>query len=124
MAAALRAWLSSPEPGLPVISHAGNDSPNVPIGRFLELAARFPGIRFIAAHLGIGVLDLGDTAINAWRNRSLLTLATPVSGVEATIHGALADRFGFPASFAFGLANAALAFLFILRTPRPQTKKQ
>jgi predicted TIM-barrel fold metal-dependent hydrolase len=28
--------------GLPVISHTGNDSPNVPIGRFLELAARFP----------------------------------------------------------------------------------
>jgi predicted TIM-barrel fold metal-dependent hydrolase len=52
-----------------VISHTGNDSPNVPIGRFLELAARYPGIRFIAAHLGIGVLGPGDTAINAWRNR-------------------------------------------------------
>ena len=61
---------------------------------------------------------------NGARNLSLLTLATPVSGVGATIHGALADRFGFPASFAFGLATAALAFLFILRTPRPRTKKQ
>jgi len=55
--------------GLPVISHVGNDSPNVPIGRFLELAQRFPAIHFIAAHLGIGVLGPSDAAVNAWRNR-------------------------------------------------------
>jgi predicted TIM-barrel fold metal-dependent hydrolase len=36
--------------GLPVLSHVGNESPNVPI----------------AAHLGIGVLGLSDAAADAW----------------------------------------------------------
>jgi len=36
----------------------------------------------------------------------------------------LADRFGFGASFAFGLTTAILAFLLILRTPKPETTKK
>jgi predicted TIM-barrel fold metal-dependent hydrolase len=89
--------------GLPVISHTGNDSPNVPIGRFLELAARFPGIRFIAAHLGVGVLGAGDTAVNAWRNRpcpnvwfDMGTLRAFCTGaVETLLEVAGADRILF-----------------------------
>ena len=49
----------------------GNESPNVPIARYLELASRFPSIRFIAAHLGLGVLGVGDAAVTAWRNNPL-----------------------------------------------------
>ena len=52
--------------GLTVLSHVGNESPNVPIDKFLKLAARFPQVRFIAAHLGIGVLGSNDAAVNAW----------------------------------------------------------
>ena len=89
--------------GLPVISHTGNDSPNVPIGRFLELAARFPDIRFIAAHLGIGILGPPDTAVNAWRNRpcsnvwfDMGTLRAFCTGaVETLLEVAGADRILF-----------------------------
>jgi predicted TIM-barrel fold metal-dependent hydrolase len=52
--------------GLPVLSHVGNDSQNVTIDKYLKLASRFPAIRFVAAHLGIGVLGPADTAVNAW----------------------------------------------------------
>jgi predicted TIM-barrel fold metal-dependent hydrolase len=75
--------------GLPVISHTGNDSPNVPIGRFLELAARLPGIRFIAAHLGIGVLGPRDTAINAWRNRRCSNVWFDMGTLRAFCSGAV-----------------------------------
>ncbi len=52
--------------GLPVLSHVGNDSANVTIDKYLKLASRFPSIRFIAAHLGIGITGPADTAVNAW----------------------------------------------------------
>ena len=57
--------------GLTVLSHVGNESPNVPIACYLQLASRFPSIRFIAAHLGLGVLGVGDAAVTAWRNNPL-----------------------------------------------------
>jgi len=47
--------------GLPVISHTGNDRPNVR-STLLDALHVFR-ISFIAAHLGIGVLGPGDTAI-------------------------------------------------------------
>lgn len=52
---------------LPVLSHVGNESPNVPIDKYLRLAAAFPQVRFIAAHLGVGLLGLGDAAVDAWK---------------------------------------------------------
>lgn len=52
--------------GLTVLSHTGNDSPNVTIDKYLELASRYPTVRFIAAHLGVGIMGPGDTAVNAW----------------------------------------------------------
>jgi hypothetical protein len=94
-----------------------------------------PGYAFLFAFGLMGAGELGGMYIpnctlalsslaNGPRNLSLLTLATPFSGVAATVHGALADRFGFYASFAFGLTAALLAFLFILRTPKPESTKQ
>jgi hypothetical protein len=94
-----------------------------------------PGYAYLFAFGLMGAGELGGMYIpnctpalsslaNGTRNLSLLTLATPFSGVAATVHGALADRFGFYASFAFGLTTALLAFLFILRTPKLQARKQ
>lgn len=42
--------------GLPVLSQTSNDSTNVTAEKYLQLAARYPQVRFIAAHLGVGVL--------------------------------------------------------------------
>ncbi|MCC6588103.1 MAG: amidohydrolase family protein [Bryobacterales bacterium] len=53
--------------GLPVLSHVGNESPNVTIDKYLRLAAAFPQVRFIAAHLGVGLLGLADAAVDAWK---------------------------------------------------------
>jgi predicted TIM-barrel fold metal-dependent hydrolase len=53
--------------GLLVLSHVGNESPNVPTDRYLQLAQKFPSVRFIAAHLGVGLLGLSNAAIDAWR---------------------------------------------------------
>ena len=93
-----------------------------------------PGYAYLFAFGLMGAGELGGMYIpnctlalsslaNGTRNLSLLTLATPVSGLAPAIHGALADRFGFSASFAFGLATSILAFLLILRTPKPQARK-
>jgi len=55
----------------------------------------------------------------AWgvRNLSLLTLATPFASLGALLHGAFADRWGFHASFLFGLLTAAAALLLVARLP-------
>jgi predicted TIM-barrel fold metal-dependent hydrolase len=42
-------------------------TPSRPIDRYLQLALKFPSIRFIAAHLGVGLTGLPDAAIDAWR---------------------------------------------------------
>lgn len=90
--------------GLTVLSHTGNESPNVPIGRFLQLAARFPGINFIAAHLGVGILGSGGAAIDAWKTAGPLpnvwfdmgTLRSFSSGaVESLLEAVGPDRICF-----------------------------
>ena len=53
--------------GLTILSHVGNESPNVPIEKFLKLAAAHQQVRFIAAHLGIGIIGSNDAAVNAWK---------------------------------------------------------
>jgi len=55
------------------------------------------------------------------RNLSLLTLATPVASLGAIVHGALADRWGFPASFLFGIVTAGLSLLLVLGLPTRPT---
>jgi MFS family permease len=52
------------------------------------------------------------------RNVALLALVGPVSSVAPALHGALADHFGFPASFGFG-ALAVVVALGLLARDRP-----
>ena len=89
--------------GLPVLSHVGNESANVPIESYLEFASRFPATRFIAAHLGVGVLGLRQRAIDAWTKRPLENVwfdmgtlrAFNTGAVEALIEAAGPERVCF-----------------------------
>jgi len=47
------------------------------------------------------------------RNLAIMTMATPVSSFAPVLHGFLTDRFGFTASFAFGIATAVLSILLL-----------
>ena len=62
------------------------------------------------------VLSLSSTTHSA-RNLSILTLVGPVSGLGPAVHGALADLYGFQASFLFGLITVALSLLLLFRIP-------
>jgi hypothetical protein len=75
--------------GLPVLSHVGNESPNVPIDRYLQLAAEFPSVRFIAAHLGVGLMGLSDAAIDAWHKRPLANVWFDMGTLRAFFNGAI-----------------------------------
>lgn len=75
--------------GLPVLSHVGNESPNVPIDRYLRLARKFPSVRFIAAHLGVGVLGLPEAAIDAWKENPLPNVWFDTGTLRAFVTGAL-----------------------------------
>jgi MFS family permease len=72
--------------------------------------AYFPNYVVTASPLAAGV-----------RNLSILTLATPAASLGAVLHGALADHWGFPASFLFGTTTAALALLLVVKLPSRPT---
>ncbi len=86
--------------GLPVLSHTGNDSQFVTIDRYLRLAERYPTVRFIAAHLGVGITGYSDASIDAWRDRPLPNVwfdmgtlrAFHTGAVEAVVAAVGADR--------------------------------
>ena len=75
--------------GLPVLSHVGNESPNVPIDKYIAFAAKFHGTRFIAAHLGVGVLGLGDAAADAWTKNPQPNVWFDMGTLRAFCHGAI-----------------------------------
>jgi predicted TIM-barrel fold metal-dependent hydrolase len=52
---------------LPILSHVGNDAPNVQPADFFRLANQFPGTHFVAAHLANGILGSSHGGINAWQ---------------------------------------------------------
>lgn len=85
-----------------------------------------PGTGYLFAFALIGAGELGGAYIpnyvgtlssptESTRNFALITLATPASSFAPILHGALTDRYGFPASFALGIGLAAVAFILIAR---------
>ncbi len=85
-----------------------------------------PGYAFLMAFGLMGAGELGgayfpnyavsiSSATTGVRNLSLLTLVGPVSSAGPILHGALTDWFGFPASFTFALAAAAVSLCFLAR---------
>ncbi len=87
-----------------------------------------PGYAYLAAFGLLGAGELGGAYIPNLgmalspvaagpRTLSILTLATPASSFSPPLHGWLTDRFGFPASFFFGLATALAALWIIFKIP-------
>ncbi len=75
-------------------------------------AGELGGVYFMAYVLSI------SSAGSATRNLALLSLAGPISSLSPVIHGALTDRFGFHASFAFGTVTAGLSLLLLFNLKR------
>lgn len=62
------------------------------------------------------IISLSSPAAGV-RNLALLTLATPAASLGAVLHGTLAQRFGFPASYVFGAVTGVIALLLVVRLP-------
>lgn len=58
------------------------------------MAARFPNIRFIAAHLGVGVLGLCDAAVNAWHETPLHNVWFYMGTLRVFSNGAVESLLG------------------------------
>jgi hypothetical protein len=93
-----------------------------------------PGYGYLFAFGLMGAGELGGAYIPTYalslssmeagpRNLSILTLATAASSYAPALHGALTDRFSFAASFAFGLAAAAVAFVLVRIIPKSAAAK-
>jgi uncharacterized protein len=76
--------------GLPVLSHVGNESPNVTIDKYLQLAGRFPKVRFIAAHLGVGTQGLREAAVDAWTREPRANVWFDMATLRSFHNGAVA----------------------------------
>ncbi len=85
-----------------------------------------PGFAYLLAFGFIGAGELGGTYFPNFvavlsspeagtRNLALVQLAPPVSSFAPAVHGGLADIWGFPASFIFGLAAAAVSMVLVSR---------
>jgi hypothetical protein len=85
-----------------------------------------PGAGYLLSFGLLGAGELGGAyipnyvgslspAAEAPRNFAIVTLATPASSFSPVLHGALTDRFGFPASFALGILSAAAAVILVMR---------
>ena len=86
-----------------------------------------PGAGYLFAFGLLGAGELGGAYIpnyvgslspptESTRNFAILALATPASSFSPVLHGALTDRYGFPASFALGIVTAAAALILVKRT--------
>jgi hypothetical protein len=58
-----------------------------------------------------------SSSVNGARNMSILNLAAPVASPSPALHGLLTDHWGFPASFALGIATALAAFWLVWKLP-------
>ena len=107
--------------GLPVLSHVGNESPNVLIHKYIAFAAKFPKTRFIAAHLGVGVLGLADAAADAWTENPQQNVWFDMGTLRAFCHGAVERLLAAvgPDRICFGTDSPlyrATAFTHLLQT--------
>ncbi len=84
-----------------------------------------PGAGYLFAFGLLGAGELGgayfpnyvstlSAAVQSTRNLSIITMATPASSFSPVLHGALTDRYGFAASFAFSILSALGALLLVL----------
>lgn len=84
-----------------------------------------PGVGYLFAFALIGAGELGGAYLpnyvgalsdrsQSTRNFAIIMLATPASSFAPVLHGALTDRYGFPASFAFGIVTALMALALIV----------
>ena len=62
------------------------------------------------------IVTISSPATSA-RNLAFLTLVTPISSFAPAIYGALADSYGFSASFILGVSIALLALCLVFRLP-------
>ncbi len=62
------------------------------------------------------IVTISSRATSA-RNLAFLTLVTPISSFAPAIYGALADSYGFSASFILGVSVALLALCLVFRLP-------
>lgn len=91
-----------------------------------------PGYPYLAAFGLMGAGELGGAYLPNYqvaissptsgaRNLSLLGLGTLCASLAQTVHGRLADLYGFPASFLFGFILAAAGLALMLQLPaRPE----
>lgn len=98
------------------------------VGSAMLWAWAVPGYFYLLAFglMGAGMLggvyfpnyvSSSSSALTGARNLALLSLAAPVSSLSPALHGALTDTYGFPASFAFGIATALLALYLVWQLP-------
>ena len=92
-----------------------------------------PGYFYLIAFGLMGAGELGGAyfpaflvaicpAATSTRNMSILMLGSTLSFVWPATHGALADNFGFQASFIFALTAALFSLVLISRLPRAEAK--
>ncbi len=87
-----------------------------------------PGYSYLLAFGLMGAGELGgayfpnyqvtlSTPETGARDLALQSLVSPASSIAPAIHGALTDRFGFWASFAFAIFTAVVALALVMRLP-------
>jgi len=76
---------------LPILSHVANDAQYVPCDRYFRLAAQFPELRFVAAHMGVGTLGSRQSSINAWLDQNPTNVWFDIGTVRAFHSGAIVE---------------------------------
>jgi len=95
------------------------------VGAAVLWAWLVPGHLYLLAFGIMGAGELGgvyfpnyiisiSSAAAATRNLAIHSLVSPLSSIGPALHGGLADLYGFPASFSFGLTASILALILVL----------
>ena len=103
----------------------------VAIGVAILWAWTVPGYAFLAAFAFIGAGQLGGiyfpNALLSWspssmatRDLAVLSLVNLASSPAPTVYGGVADHWGFPSSFALGLAITAAGLVLVFLLPKSE----